>query len=683
MNLQRGPANPVAQSVGSGYRPDIDGLRALAVISVVLYHINEGLMPGGFVGVDIFFVISGFLITRNIWSEISRGRFSLLNFYVRRIHRIYPAFAVMALATLLTGSALLLPGDMTRLARSAFWGAFSLPNVYFWKYLDTSYFAAATEEEPLLHTWSLGVEEQFYFLWPALLILMAWMFRKNRLAIVALTTAVAAFSFAYAQAFLHLAPKFTYYMLPARAGELMLGAILAVSGRWPAAMMGPHKGIVSEVLATAGLLFLVYSLVFINSSSDFPGVSSLWPCLGAVLLIAAGDHGSWISRRMLSLRPMVFVGLISYSLYLWHWPILAFIRYFYGVVSPVSGCLAIVLMLALAWLSYRYVEIPFRHWRPGPKKSLSAVWGMPLALIATFSFTLLATNGLKSQIERMAGYAARKADIHAAVAPAFSFSYVCQASIGDPSMFANPRCKFGATRVGEPKILLWGDSKAAQYVGLFDELGKRAGVSIRNAEHAACPPVFADGFGGGKYRQSCDKFWKVAKSAIASRSYQVIILGGSWGAYDGTAGFRENFVRTVDELLQTGARVVVLSDVPRYGGYNRSCLERSMRLPWNLDCGARATEISAQRLPFEDYLAEVSREGAGRVIFLDLKSQMCPGGNCRGWKNGTPLYFDEGHISLEGGRVLGRELLEGPTSNQWLQAIGFSMASSRSQSATN
>ncbi|WP_460824019.1 acyltransferase family protein [Lysobacter olei] len=658
----------MAEHVGRSYRPDIDGLRAVAVLSVVLYHINKSLIPGGYVGVDVFFVISGYLITRNIWSEVRQGSFSILNFYVRRVHRIYPAFAVVTLATLVAGALLLLPTDMVRLARSAFWSAFSLPNVYFWKYLDTAYFAAASEEEPLLHMWSLGVEEQFYFIWPCLLLASFLIGRKRSGAAIGIAVIVAVLSFTYAQAFLSAAPKFTYYMLPARAGELMMGALLALlpvaGNEHGGSKFG--KGL-NETLSVAGVLLIAGSLALLNDNSRFPGFNAIWPCLGTVLLIRAGQGpASSVSRSVLSLRPLVFVGLISYSLYLWHWPILSFIRYFTGQVSAVAGAVAFVVMLVLAWLSYRFVETPLRHWRPRRATSFGALWVAPLSVMALLAYGLLVTDGLRQQVARQGG----RASLAMAVAPAYSFKYVCQTSVTDPNVLDDPRCLAGAATKQEPRVLLWGDSKAAQYIGFLDEVGKQQGFSFRNAEHSSCPPIFVDNRGSGTYRESCNRFWKLMQAEISTRKFDVIFIGASWGYYGGNDAFQNEFRDTLDRVLSSGAKVVLLSDVPRYIGYNRACPERTSRLPVALDCEPMDGAIKADLYPAEQFLSMLAAQSAGQIQFVDFKKLVCPRGRCRASIGGAPLYFDEGHISLQGGRMLAKELLDSQDPPVLFSAVG-------------
>ena len=256
-----------ARPQSTDYRPDIDGLRAIAVLAVIFFHLHESLLPGGFVGVDVFFVISGFLITRNILREIECGAFSLLEFYRRRVKRIAPAMLVVVAVTLLFSQLLMLPEDARSASKSAFASVASLANVYFWLFTDKSYFAVSTRELPFLHLWSLGVEEQFYLLWPLALVLLYRPWRALRFAAGMLTLAIG--SFALAQALVADHPEFTYYMLPTRAGEFALGALVAIAvvkraqPRWPSPAVA--------WLAAIGMTMLVGSLVLLRGRVPFPG----------------------------------------------------------------------------------------------------------------------------------------------------------------------------------------------------------------------------------------------------------------------------------------------------------------------------------------------------------------------------------------------------------------------------
>ncbi|HLB08469.1 MAG TPA: acyltransferase, partial [Gemmatimonadaceae bacterium] len=356
------------------YRPDVDGLRAVAVLSVIFFHLSKPLLPGGFLGVDIFFVISGYLITRNILQGVELGTFSILEFYRRRIKRIAPVMLVVVAFTLIASQLLQLPEDARTTAKSAVFSLASLANVYFWKFQDTSYFAIDSSQIPLLHLWSLGVEEQFYLIWPALLLVTYRATRARRFFGAA--AAVAAASFLMGDLLYDRAPSFVYYMLPTRAGELLMGALVAI-----AVVRQVERRIASAAIpaiATIGAVVLVASFFLINEQQPFPGWRAVPPTAATALLILAGHCRDNAWSRVLAWRPLVWVGLISYSAYLWHWPLLSLYRYGYGEPSIIAGGVIFVSTLALAWLTFRFVEQPTRR----SSASLSRVFVRQYALPA-------------------------------------------------------------------------------------------------------------------------------------------------------------------------------------------------------------------------------------------------------------------------------------------------------------
>ena len=371
------PMNRV-KTEASDYRPDIDGLRAISVLSVILFHVEKSLIPGGFVGVDIFFVISGFLISRNIIENIDRGRFSIYDFYIRRIRRIIPAMAVVVAATLMVSYFVMIPEDTVATSKSAVWSLGSAANIYFWLNQDTSYFAADSRELPLLHLWSLGVEEQFYLLWPVVLLLFYTRMMAKNFLIVAIVCAAA--SFFLGDIVFEISPSFAYYMLPTRSGELLLGAIVAVlvENRWALRLKREYV----FPMAVFGVGLLVGSLFLLSEDRPFPGVRSLFPTAGAAVLILAGSVQDNPVSKLLSFRPLVGIGLVSYSAYLWHWPLLAFARYGYGQLTVPLGVAMIAATLVLATASYYFVEQPgrrifsgrLRGWLPAPAAP-AAPWG--------------------------------------------------------------------------------------------------------------------------------------------------------------------------------------------------------------------------------------------------------------------------------------------------------------------
>jgi peptidoglycan/LPS O-acetylase OafA/YrhL len=364
------------------YRPDIDGLRALAILSVVLYHAGVPRITGGFTGVDIFFVISGYLIGGQIYSELHAGSFSYLSFYRRRAKRILPAYFAVLIFILLAALVLLSPMEAAQTARSAFAATLSASNVLFWA--TANYFAPKTELNPVLMTWSLGIEEQFYAIIPLLMVLLA-RFRRNLLLPAVL--AICALSFFFAWSLLGRYPMLVFYLLPARAWELGAGVALAAAElcRKNNALPAPA----AQLLSLIGLGSMLVPVYLLTAATPFPGPAALPSVFGTALVIAV--PASWINRRLLSLPQLVFIGKVSYSWYLWHWPLLALLRVLYDGTPPRAASLVTVAAaLAVAVLSYYLIEQPFRRsaWPPIPLLLRYAVaGGVLLAVCAAIWFS--------------------------------------------------------------------------------------------------------------------------------------------------------------------------------------------------------------------------------------------------------------------------------------------------------
>ncbi len=374
------------------YRPDIDGLRALAVVLVVAFHLDVPLCHGGFVGVDVFFVISGYLITGIIAKEIAAGRFSIAGFYERRARRILPAlFGVLVAATLLS-THYLLPDELISYAKTMLAATFSYSNLYFKSTAD--YFDAPSHTKPLLHTWSLAVEEQFYIFLPVLLYLLSRRLPKYR---VAFLWVVAAVSLGYSTWAAFYSPDSAFYLLTSRAWELLAGSLLALQP-YPA-----RRRWMRETMGWVGLGLILLASNRYTSGTPFPGAAAALPVVGAVLIVSAGRHQATVVGRLFSLAPVRFVGRISYSVYLWHWPLIVFTkmgflaflpRTRFGYAGSILG-----LSLVLGAASWRFIEQPFRVGAPG-RWSRNRVFGVSLAAMATsaaVAVTFVALSGWKSR----------------------------------------------------------------------------------------------------------------------------------------------------------------------------------------------------------------------------------------------------------------------------------------------
>ncbi|HEX7220191.1 MAG TPA: acyltransferase, partial [Burkholderiales bacterium] len=345
--------------MSASYRPDVDGLRAVAVLAVLAFHAFPSLAPGGFTGVDVFFVISGYLISGIILDDIERSRFSVAYFYWRRIRRIFPALVLVLAACLAIGWVVLLPDEYLQLGRQVAAGAGFLANVALW--MQAGYFDWAAEMKPLLHLWSLGVEEQYYLAWPLLL----YAFRRHALALI---VAMGVASFALNLYMTAVAPSAAFYLPFTRFWELLIGSYLAVVSTKDA----------SHVKAIAGAVLVVAGFALIHGERAFPGAWALLPAVGTALLISAGPQ-AWLNRTVLSHPAAVAVGLISYPLYLWHWPLLSFARIVQqGEIPAATRIGLLALSFLLAWATYQFLEKPIRF---GVKLRRIAVPGLATAMV--------------------------------------------------------------------------------------------------------------------------------------------------------------------------------------------------------------------------------------------------------------------------------------------------------------
>lgn len=620
------------------YRPDIDGLRAIAVSLVVLFHFGVQALPGGFVGVDIFFVISGVLITSILVREMEQGRFSFLQFYRRRFRRIFPALCVVLLASLGLAGLLMMSQERIAVAWSAIYATASLANVYFWRHLG--YFDGGAEETPLLHTWSLAVEEQYYIVFPAFLFLV---FRYWRRGLHGTLAALIVLSLVASVVLTQLKPTAAFYLPMARTYELGLGAALALL---PRASLRPAA---AAALCLAGLLLCLLPALVLSTNAAFPGALALLPCMGAALIIYCGAVPNLVSRG-LSSAPLVGLGKISYSVYLWHWPLLVFYKYY--VMRPLQVGETLLLLcatLAMATLSYRFVETPFRRTpdaSAGRWRELQWSVGMVGSVLA-ISWLLIANHGLPDAKD-----AAIMKSIHEGI-DAHTAS-PCFRNIGEGAapLAAASVCQLHqADSARAPRVLLWGDSYAHHYASAIKADRAFDGLDVFYQTHVGCAPFLWEG------GSSCASFNRSVLEFIKTQHIDTVIVSANWWSYSREITFFQEIEQLTAKLAQRGLAVVLIGASPVYHSRVPHIAYRKWK--FGNDTGG---EGDAYEIEFDGRL-DAGMEAAARAhaVYFSPYRQLCDRNVCRFRDEQGLFHIDQGHLSLHGAQfIIGRLLAENP-----------------------
>jgi len=660
------------------YRPDIDGLRGIAVLSVVLFHGFPYFVTGGFVGVDIFFVISGFLISAIILQGLEQQRFSFLEFYVRRVRRIYPALVLVLAVCLMFGWFALFSQEYAQLGKHVVGGAGFIANILSW--LEAGYFDTRQDLKPLLHLWSLGVEEQYYLIWPVLLVVL-WKWARALPLLIGLLLLV---SLVLNVSLVGSAPDSTFYLLPARFWELLLGSMLAYAAlRWnraaPAGSLATTYGPITqsllayrkplgEIAAGVGLLLLCCAILFIDRNKHFPGWWALLPCLGAALLIAAGPQ-TFVNRMTLSAKPLVLVGLISYPLYLWHWPLLSFARVLSASEpSRVTKGILILASFMLAWLTYLFVERPIRA-----NKTRRTAYAL---------FAVCAVLGITGLMVRMQdGVPTRAINSHgngeALVAEARKQQALIQASekwekcnTVEISEVAGKFCSVHGDVHATP-ILVWGDSHAKAWASVFYRIAQEQHLRVFLFWSGGCPPIVELRRTDSVARAIglCSHFGtaeSVLEAIRVIRPQHVFVIG-NWGLYTHSStieisgesanvpraahveGLRERLVRTL-LLVSATSPTTVFRSMPGLVNDVERALPRGFPLEPTLE---RHRAYEAGLDPAID--AAVAR--TKNLSVFDPAAITCTQ-SCKAVMQNTVLYRDNNHISRAGSLLFKDVLLK-------------------------
>ncbi|MGC4062885.1 MAG: acyltransferase family protein [Aquabacterium sp.] len=634
------------------YRPDIDGLRAVAVLAVVAFHAFPDAIRGGFIGVDVFFVISGYLISTIIFDNLARGTFSFAEFYGRRVRRIFPALTLVLLACLVLGWHTLLVDEYGKLGKHVAGGAGFISNFVLWG--ESGYFDDVADTKPLLHLWSLGVEEQFYIVWPLLL----WLARKKKATLLMATALLAAVSFTLNVKGVKADAVATFYAPQTRFWELLCGGLLAwltLYGRVGATL----KGAWSHVASAAGLLILTYGFARISRTLSFPGKWALMPVFGAVLIIAAGSR-AWVNRVILSNRVAVWFGLISFPLYLWHWPLLSFARIVEGGTPSVGiRAGAVALAIVLAWLTYAFIEHPMRSGVRNAMKTGALMAGMTvLGLVGFYAFHehgLLFKGALGRDYLALTNY-----DYFSGKSQEAFWEGGCFNLHEDASMFQRNRCESQAFQ-GRPKVFLVGDSHSAYLSQYLRPYLEGMQDNLFQYSTAYCTP-----FSLMDKRARCRGINAYMLQRIAQEHPDFVILSAhymSWadGPDYGESASYEAFLREQTlRLRQMGVKqVLILGQMPIWEDklphvLLKHFVDKRRPIPPRTREG-----VVPAALAWDDKLAQV--DWPQGVHYLSMRQLLCNEAGCLtliGPDIQTDLVvFDSGHLSKSGARFITERLL--------------------------
>lgn len=656
-------------SLNHQYRPEIDGLRAIAVLAVVFYHAGE-LIPGGFVGVDVFFVISGYLITKVIQSQVDEGTFSIIEFWERRIRRLMPALAVMVTFTLGLGYAFLTPPALRDLGYSSAAQVALVANIYFWR--QTGYFADAAETKPLLHTWSLAVEEQFYLVLPPLLICLSLAGRRRVPLILGLAAILSLVVSIWATKAYQAA---AFFLLPSRAWELLAGSLLTYL---PSASTGNRWAHVGQ---WTGMAMIITPMLVLDRGSPFPGIAAIAPVAGTAALIwGAGASSRSALKLLLSARPFTFVGLISYSLYLWHWPVLVYI----GTRWPDHGTPTVAGAIALSVLagacSWRFVETPIRRRQLlQGRRSIFAAAGLATGALAAVSVAFGITDGVPGRFDSKLTVLIHDTDWR-------GLEYAT------PLNSANPRIvplgvQSGPAEEARPDFLLWGDSHAMALAGAVDRVAAQEGLhgfAFVQSSHVPIPDAWMPSLGSLEVQER-DR--KNVIQFIQDRQPRRVIIAARWTCYlegpspleleeqpgdanwyttpASTSASREssykviaNGLRTLANICrQAGAQLVLLRQVPECGiaSPSRDAVNFAMnRIPALPKSPYSYRDFLKRRASFDQLLEGL---GALRPTIVDAAPRLeSSSGRISVFQDGVSNYRDADHLSWSGLQLLHRDL---------------------------
>lgn len=614
------------------YKKEIDGLRAIAVLAVIFYHAGYSLFKGGFIGVDIFFVISGYLITSNLLSEVVKNNFSMKLFLERRLRRILPALFIVTLIVLILGWWILFPREMKSLSESAVATISLVSNIYFKR--NSGYFDENSDLKPLLHTWSLGVEAQFYFLFPPLFIYIINTTKSNPKKLLLFCIMI---SFLLSQWAALTKPTSAFFLLWSRLWELLIGAYLAATHSSTPTKIRTDQ---STCLSTLGFILIILPVVFYDDKTIFPGAAALAPTIGAALTIKYSDQNTF-TGRIIGSKYLVGVGLISYSAYLWHQPLFAFLRNHQHVNFDSYRPLLIIIIFPLAYLSWKYIELPFRNKHFLKSKYFLSLTTFTFVLIFSIATISIRDSGFSSRSFLMEKHSdmVGNDDFYNRLA---SFPLCKNLDIQKDSLKFKEilRCRQSNTS-NKVDIALVGDSHAEHlFIGLAEALRS---YNIALYLNNTFPFV------------SESDYKKINQSITESSSIQTVVMGVQWMRWNSKGNLHEKIIETIAPYIKSGKRVILMADIPIFPFSAEHCKYELTNIR-DHHCQHPSIYFSSKQSYFNSELLIV-KERIPQVILVPLTPLFCDQNNCSMVSGAHLLYRDEGHLNLSGSRYVANNLL--------------------------
>ncbi|MGC1183437.1 acyltransferase family protein [Legionella sp.] len=623
------------------YRPDIDGLRAIAILFVLFFHSGLKLFPSGFIGVDVFFVISGFLITRIIYDSLQNNHFSFMEFYSRRLWRLQPVFLCLIFSTIFLTLFFYLPEDLLQYFKSARKTSLFISNTFFER-ITKDYFSPTHTELPLLHTWSLSIEWQCYLIFPIVIYFLHRIFSKDHSAkIIYLLTIL---FFAITLFFSSKNPATNYYHLSSRIFEFLIGSCIVFdSNRFS------FKKYFLELINIAALLCLFYMAMSSNINRGFPNGYTFILCAATGILIAAGKNNSKsILTQLLSVKPLVFIGLLSYSLYIWHWPVFVFIRYSKIEETTLVLLLAFSLIFIMAFFSWRFIEKPTQKFNKIKfRYSLTYLFLLPVLVLHISDYVVKKNEGFPQRFEENNKI---DAQLKHYVNPLRS---LC---LQEKNIEINANCVLGTKNSTSKTGFMFGDSHANHLWGFMDTLAHKANLSVLAHSTAACLslPGIQQYDWNNRIYTACHEQTERYYSMIKTNHYDFVILGQNWDGYfyklinnEPIDKAQQRIEKALNNALQiiiaSGAKPVLIKSIVASDSYNCFLSHIKQRRKYNPDeCNF---DMKSNKSEWQDDLFLHMKNKYTQLIIIDLQKVQCPNSRCTADINGIPVFRDSGHIT--------------------------------------